>query len=291
MQVFLSWSGERSKAVAEALADWLPQVIQAVKPWVSTEIDKGTKWTSQISESLEQSSVGVVCITSDNVDSNWLIFEAGAIAKSKESHACTFLLDISPTDVTPPLSILQATKFERGDFRKLLGTINQALRINNETPLKEDVLDRVFETNWPHIEKRLSEIKHRPHQAAQKRPDREILEEILGLVRIQYTEFQDEDNADIFARTMAIHFRNIMKPIIAINFHDLNECQKALLNISNYITNQRGPILGPNAHELSYVPPFSEDKANRVPKKTTSNNNKIQLMPARLAAAKKRQRK
>src|SRR4051812_13232017 len=38
MQLFLSWSGPRSKAVADALASWLPQAIHAVQPWMSSEL-------------------------------------------------------------------------------------------------------------------------------------------------------------------------------------------------------------------------------------------------------------
>ena len=44
MDVFLSWSGTRSKAVAQALESWLPLVINATSPWISAEIDKGRRW-------------------------------------------------------------------------------------------------------------------------------------------------------------------------------------------------------------------------------------------------------
>lgn len=41
MQVFISWSGDQSKAVAELLNDWIPCVTQAVKPWISSaDLDK-----------------------------------------------------------------------------------------------------------------------------------------------------------------------------------------------------------------------------------------------------------
>jgi hypothetical protein len=33
--VFISWSGERSKLIAEAFYEWLPMVIQSAKPWMS----------------------------------------------------------------------------------------------------------------------------------------------------------------------------------------------------------------------------------------------------------------
>ncbi|MBE0393338.1 hypothetical protein BJQ96_03202 [Flavobacterium sp. PL0002] len=39
MKIFLSWSGNKSKLIAESLKDWLEQVIQSTEPWISTSIE------------------------------------------------------------------------------------------------------------------------------------------------------------------------------------------------------------------------------------------------------------
>jgi hypothetical protein len=43
MKVFIVWSGTRSFEIAKALNDWLPRVIQAVKPFFSHEIEKASQ--------------------------------------------------------------------------------------------------------------------------------------------------------------------------------------------------------------------------------------------------------
>src|SRR4051812_34315853 len=88
MLVFLSWSGQRSKAVAEELERWLRQVIQTVEPWISTDIDKGLRWGPELSDRLEGSKIGIICLTKDNLDTRWILFEAGALSKTKDTYVC-----------------------------------------------------------------------------------------------------------------------------------------------------------------------------------------------------------
>jgi hypothetical protein len=93
--VFISWSGDRSKWIAEALREWLPLVVQAAKPWMSSkDIDKGARGLQEISEKLERAKIGIVCLTPENLNVPWVLFEAGALSKTidDETRLCTLLL-------------------------------------------------------------------------------------------------------------------------------------------------------------------------------------------------------
>src|ERR1017187_9800498 len=105
MRVFISWSGERSQRIANILRSWLPGVLQAVKPYFSPDdIAKGTRWSTEIAKELEASRIGLLVLTSENLDAPWLMFEAGALAKNLErSKVCPILFGLEPTDVTGPL--------------------------------------------------------------------------------------------------------------------------------------------------------------------------------------------
>ena len=106
MKVFLSWSGPRSKAVAELLNDWLRCVLQACKPWISSrDIDRGALWFSEISGQLSDTGIGIVCLTSDNKSKPWILFEAGALAKGlSHVRVCTLLIDLKPSDIEDSLA-------------------------------------------------------------------------------------------------------------------------------------------------------------------------------------------
>jgi hypothetical protein len=154
MKVFLSWSGERSRKLAEILKAWLPAVIQAVKPYFTPDdIEKGVRWTNEISKELEQSSVGIICLTRANLQAPWLMFEAGALAKSiEQSRVVPLLFGVDPSDLQGPLLQFQAASFNENEVRKLVKTINAALGDNG---LDSQVLESVFEKWWPELEQKV----------------------------------------------------------------------------------------------------------------------------------------
>jgi len=71
----------------------------------ANDIEKGARWGTEISQELEQSKFGVICVTPENLDARWLNFEAGALSKIvSRNRVCPYLVDMSPTDLVGPLS-------------------------------------------------------------------------------------------------------------------------------------------------------------------------------------------
>ena len=185
MKVFLSWSGNRSKAVAELLSEWLSCVIQAVRPWISTrDLDRGALWFGEINDQLQETTIGIICLTQENRARPWILFEAGALAKGlSTSRVCTFLIDLDPRDVEDPLAQFNHTLPTKEGFHSLVKTLNSALGSNG---LDIRTLDQVFETYWPQLEDRFSFTLHQTVSAepAKPRDKEDILGEILENTRL-----------------------------------------------------------------------------------------------------------
>ncbi|MBL4719646.1 MAG: toll/interleukin-1 receptor domain-containing protein [Alphaproteobacteria bacterium] len=158
MDVFISWSGEKSKKIAVALGEWLPSVIQSIKPFVSSEtILKGSRWGPEIAKNLETSGYGILCLTPENLEAPWLLFEAGALSKMfGDSHVAPILIGIKRQDVKTPLSQFQSVVFERDEYLKLVKSLNVA---NTEEPLDDTRLLKIFLTLWPDLENVLKEVE------------------------------------------------------------------------------------------------------------------------------------
>jgi hypothetical protein len=183
-KVFISWSGDLSRKLGEALRDWLPASLQYVKPYFSPQdTEKGRKWDSEIAKELADSDIGVLCLTRENFLKPWILFEAGALSKSiTKARVCPLLFNLEPPDVTGPLTSFQHTSFVKDDFRKLVETINSAA---GENSLDVAVLGDVFDMWWPQLESKVTAIlaSHVEEAVGERRADRDILEEILSLAR------------------------------------------------------------------------------------------------------------
>jgi hypothetical protein len=182
MQVFISWSGEPSRMLAELLYRWLPQVVQELEPWLSSkDIDKGQLWDRILSERLSIHQ-GIVCVTRGNTTAPWLNFESGALAKSVgEAAVRPLLLDLLPADLKGPLTRFQSTvATSEPDMLELLRSLNVAC----ERRITDELLAKTFKNAWPAFRDELETILGGvPTEAKPHRDIEDMVGEVLERVR------------------------------------------------------------------------------------------------------------
>lgn len=190
MNVFLSWSGNLSHEVAKSLVEWIPQVIQAVKPWISSQdIEKGARWFEEIGDSLSNTEFGILCLTASNLSAPWLLFEAGALSKSLgQARVCPLLVNVKNADLVGPLAQFNTSGIGREEILRLVGTLNA--RLPPEQRRSDNQLDQAFQVWWPHLETKLGNARtnfrdtEQHDRAAPKRKVDDVLDEILELSRL-----------------------------------------------------------------------------------------------------------
>ena len=184
MNIFISWSGEESKEFAEAINQWLPNVIQSLEPFYSPEdIKAGARWSTEIAEKLLSTRIGIICLTPDNLNAPWLMFEAGALSKQPEARVCPLLFKLKPIDVQSPLTQFQLNKFSDEGMRNILFSINDQLKPND---LAIEKLMTAFEKWWPELDAAVSRILSRNSSSPtvkSTRTERDLIEEILIRIR------------------------------------------------------------------------------------------------------------
>jgi hypothetical protein len=224
MNIFISWSGQLSKLIGEVFKDWMPTVIQSIKPYFTpSDIEKGAKWENEISKKLSECNVGIIILTKENIKSQWIMFEAGALSnKLDKSKVCPILFGLDNTDLTGPLSTFQTTKFTQDDIKQLMSNINSQCGDNK---LIEKVFNEVFKVFWPHLEEKINNVitKHietsKDGEKSIKRPDREILEEILELTRLNSRKKNDLIHKRETSDFLGIPDENRIKLIQMISSH------------------------------------------------------------------------
>lgn len=193
MKIFISWSGDRSQLLAEALRDWLPLILHYAKPWLSkADIQSGERWGIEVAKELQESNFGIICVTKDNMNAPWILFEAGAIAKSMEDgRVIPLLLDVDFREISGPLAQFQAKKADQAGIRELIFDLNKAAPSGEP----EDRLNQIFAPLFSGFEEKLGAI---PASSSQKhtRPQGEILEELVSSVRNVEMRVRDSIDED-----------------------------------------------------------------------------------------------
>lgn len=184
--VFLSWSGERSRAVAEALHGWLPLVVQSARPWMSsTDIGSGRRWRVELGRQLQSIKIGIACMTPEKKHSHTIHFEAGAITKflDDDSRLITFCLGLRPAELDWPLSDFQGhVATVESDARRLVSAVHAA----TGGQLDSNQLDHVFRRFWSDLKAQLDAIREPAEKAptpAPPRPVEDMFAEILERIR------------------------------------------------------------------------------------------------------------
>jgi hypothetical protein len=99
-----------------------------------------------------------------------------------KAHVCPCLLDFSAADLTGPLAAFQAVTADREGVFKITEIANKAL---GDDRLTDGQLQTAFEKWYGDMDRALAAVRTSEERGprAPSRPDRELLEEMLGILR------------------------------------------------------------------------------------------------------------
>jgi hypothetical protein len=157
VNLFIGWSGETSRKLAIALDDWIQDVIQAVKPWISEDLGPGI-WPHKLEDSLKETKFGIFCLTKENRDAPWMHYEAGFLAR--EVPVYPYLLNLEPVEIKGPFSYMQMLHANKEGTLKLLFAINEV--IGGPHAISRERLTKVFDVFWPKLNEMLGELQKVP---------------------------------------------------------------------------------------------------------------------------------
>lgn len=165
MKVFISCTNSLSKDCANILRDWIAYVSTTSEPLISSRIsDKTDYWFLKSYDRLIEVEIGLICLDKSNKDDPWILFETGSLIKQLgRDNVYTFLIDLAPEELQPPIALIEHILPNKESMRKLVYAINNKL---GTKMLNQPVLDELFETCWPWFEERFNEISTTPADPA-----------------------------------------------------------------------------------------------------------------------------
>lgn len=169
MKVFISWSGEVSKRLGALVGEWLECTLLNIEAiYTPKYLRAGTQGTAHLYRLLEEVHTGILIYTPESINSQWMIFEAGALFKSAEqSIIIPLLFHLEYEHLPGPIQTYQWKVFGKEQLFQVLQAVNQQL---GQQQIKEEKLRYVFEREWPEfykeVQQALLEIKPIPSKTA-----------------------------------------------------------------------------------------------------------------------------
>ena len=157
VQVFISWSLPRSQYIASQLHDWFRTYMYPdVTGFISREIGGGQRWAPEVAKQLSACNFGVLCVTPENKDRPWLLYEAGALSRDPDqSRLFPYLYGLENDALGDPLAQFQGAGADRDGTWALVLALNAFLRENRRDM---DTLRRAFDHNWPQLHSALQRV-------------------------------------------------------------------------------------------------------------------------------------
>jgi hypothetical protein len=206
-----------------------------------------------------------LCLTQDNFQAPWLLFEAGAISKRFGSgRVVPYLIDALPEAAArSPIAQFQQVPASRDGTFRLVMSINAA----RDNPQARDRLERIFNRWWTDLEQTLNALPVPVGSPLTTRSDREVLETILQKVEIlaQAHELRTGSHVNLKKAEIA-HLLNLSDD--STKMYTLQgEVQKELRRLRDLglIKNKQGPIHSlPSSFRLSEYFELSEEGRDEV---------------------------
>jgi hypothetical protein len=154
MKIFISWSKTYSGEIAKALQTWLEEAFESkITTFISSEgIESGKDWFREISDQLGECELGILVLTPENINSPWIMYEAGALSTKKA--IIPVLFERSADRVEGPISKRNHVTYSKKGFKKLLIDMNK--HINAGVSAK--ALNAFIETEWDYLQKKIDPL-------------------------------------------------------------------------------------------------------------------------------------
>jgi predicted nucleotide-binding protein len=185
VRIYLGWSGEQSRRIANLFRDWLPQIFFSVEPVLAADdIEPGdVRWSYA---RLEGVDLAIFCLTRSNADSPWLNFEVGAAVKALDRGSIIpCALDVAAAELAGPISQFQVIFLDEIGINHLLGVINS----RSSNPVSIRVLQVRLAAILPELESVIADIRGIDEELppfsvdTKPRTQDDLIDEMRGLLR------------------------------------------------------------------------------------------------------------